>query len=359
MKLSRIFLFLLPAFLLGMVPACKKDSGKIKIAIVTNNPESFWTICEAGARKAAKDFDVELIFRKPDKGEVGIQMQIVKSLTEQGVGGIAVSVIDPTEQKNELRQIAARTKLVTMDNDADGSNRICYIGTDNYAAGREVGRLVKETMPGGGEIAVFVGQITPINARQRFQGVVDELAGADLKNVEGVPVEVMRSGKKLYFKKYGEYLLYNGEAITDNANKEEALQNAKRALDFLPDTDKVCMIGLWAYNPPKILEAIASKEYKNVKVVGFDEDDLTLKAIDQGKMYATVVQDPFNFGYKSVEILAAEARGDKSKSGLPPIPYRVVTRSGGATKVVDGVEIVNRKASEFRDELKALLDSVK
>jgi ABC-type sugar transport system substrate-binding protein len=55
-----------------------------------------------------------------------------------------------------LKILAGKLKLVTMDNDADGSDRICYIGTDNYAAGRMVGRLVREVMPNGGDIAIFV-----------------------------------------------------------------------------------------------------------------------------------------------------------------------------------------------------------
>ncbi len=359
MKLSRFALFLLPAFLLGMVPACKSDSGKIKIAVVTNNPEDFWKICDAGARKAAKDFDVELIFRTPEKADVGAQMQIVKSLAEQGVAGIAVSVIDPKEQAGDLKQIAAKTKLVTMDNDADGSNRICYVGTDNYAAGREVGRLVRQVMPAGGDIAIFVGQITPINAQLRFQGVVDELTGAGAKNAEGVKTTRKVGDKDIVFRQFGDYFLYSGEAITDEAKKEQALKNSKDALEILGDRDNVCMIGLWAYNPPKILEAISSKSFSKVKVVGFDEDEVTLNAIDQGKMYATVVQDPFNFGYKSVEILAAEARGDKSKSGIKPIPYRIVTKDGGPSKTIDGVEILNLKAADFRNDLRKRLDSVK
>jgi ribose transport system substrate-binding protein len=356
MKLSRFCLYLLPAFLLGLIPACKKDSGKIKVAVVTNNNKDFWKICDAGARKAARDFDVELIFRMPEKGDVGIQMQIVKSVTEQGVGGIAVSVIDPKEQSGDLKQIAGKTKLVAMDNDAPASNRICYVGTDNYAAGREVGRLVKEIMPSG-DVAIFVGQITPINARQRFQGVVDELAGT--KDAEGQPVARKVGDKNVAFRKFGEYYLYSGEAITDQANEEQAAKNAKEALDILQDRDNVCMVGLWAYNPPRILEALSSKSFTRVKVVGFDEDDLTLNAIEADRMYATVVQDPFNFGYKSVEILAAEAHGDSSKRDIKPIPYRVVTKNGGPSKTVDGVEVKNLKASDFRAQLRELIDSAK
>jgi ribose transport system substrate-binding protein len=356
MKLSRLLLLGLGALALAAIPACSnKGSGKLKIAVVTNNTAEFWTICRSGAEKAAREFDVDLDFRTPEKGEVGEQMQMVKSLAEQGFNGISVSVIDPKEQTPDLKIIAAKTKLVTMDNDAEGSNRICYVGTDNYAAGKEVGRLVKEVLPNGGDVAIFVGQITPINAQLRFQGVVDELAGEN--KAQGTPEDYEQSGKKRYIKRYGKYRLYKGEAITDDTDREKALQNAKLALEGVGDHPDFCMIGLWAYNPPKILEAISSKEFKSVKVVGFDEDWATLKAIDDGRMHATVVQDPFNFGYKSVEILTAEAKGDQSKRNIKPIPYRIVTKEGGKPKNIDGVEIVNRKATEFRDELRALLDS--
>ena len=357
MKLSRVLLFALPAIVLGMVPACKKESGRIKVAVVTNNPENFWKICDAGARKAAQDHNVELIFRMPEKGEVGVQRDIVKSLLEQGISGIAVSVIDPKEQTRDLKQVAGKVKLITMDNDAEGSNRLCYVGTDNYAAGRAAGRLVKEAMPAGGDVAIFVGQITPANARARYQGVVDELAGGDGKNVEGTPTERRVGERQIFFKQFGKYYLYKGEAILDEADRTEALKNAKSAYELLGDREDVCFVGLWAYNPPQILRATAGA--KNVKVVGFDEDEATLNAVDQGRMYATIVQDPYNFGYKSVEILAAEARGDKSKSDVKPIPYRLVTKNGGPTFKDGDVEIKNLKASEFKEQLRELLGAGK
>lgn len=354
MKLSRSLLMLIPAFLLGVIPACgKKESSKIKVAVITNNPEEFWSFCEAGAKKAGKDFDVDVIFRKPEKGDVTVQMDIVNALEKQGVAGMAVSVINPLEQAPDLKILASKIKLITMDNDADGSNRLCYIGTDNYAAGREVGRLVREVLPDGGDLAVFVGMTSPINARERFWGLVDELAGTTEKRKDFPDPKVTGPIG-------GKYALHTGAAITDGANREVAQDNAMKALGVIGTRQKVCMIGLWAYNPPKILEAVRSDaKYKHVKIVGFDEAWETLDGIEKGEIHATVVQDPFNFGYKSVEILAAEARGDKSKSDVKPIAYRVITKNGGETKTIDGVEVKNLKATEFRTLLKGLLDSVK
>src|SRR5262245_9742500 len=66
----------------------------------------------------------------------------------------------------------------------------------------------------------------------------------------------------------------------------------------------LCMVGLWAYNPPAILSALKDSKDRlgKVKVVGFDENEDTLKGIADGHIYATVVQDPFGFGYQSVRL---------------------------------------------------------
>lgn len=334
--------------LLAVLPGCgsgAKNSSStsgdksLRVAIVSNNPEEFWTFAEAGAKKAAADFHAEVVFRKPEKGEVQVQMDIVNALVKQGFDGLAISVINPEEQSPDLRRIAKDVKLIAMDNDAPNSGRICYVGTDNYEAGKTVGRLVKEALPDGGTIAIFVGQISPLNARQRYQGVVDELAGT--KDAKGP--------------KFGKYTLHRNEAITDGANRETAQVNARQVLEQIGNQPNVCLIGLWAYNPPAILEAAKSKNLAGkVKIVGFDEDVNTLAGIEEGTVHATVVQDPFNFAYKSVEILVAEKKGDTSKRAQSAVPHRVVNQTGKSPD-----QSPCQKVGDFRATLKQQLDSVK
>lgn len=316
---------------LTILTSCNKDGGssggsggKIKIAVVTNNPADFWNYCESGAKAAAEKHDVELIFRRPEKGDTSRQMDIVNDLLSRGIKGLAVSVINPEEQTPALKNIAARVNLLTMDNDAVNCDRLCYVGTDNYEAGKAVGKLVKEAMPNGGTVALFVGQITPINARQRFQGVIDELAGkkdADPKQPAG------------------KYTIYKGEALTDGTDETLALQNAADALEKLKAEQNICLVGLWAYNAPAALSAAKSKGMaEKVKIVSFDEYPATLAAIEKGEIYATVVQDPYNFGYKCVEILAEAAKsGDttKAKAVNGIIAHRIVAKA----KAVDRMSV--------------------
>src|SRR6185437_14300198 len=121
------------AVVLACVPACgTKETGKIKIGVVTNCTDPFWDLCEAGAKKAGQDFDVEVLFRQPEGLDVAKQMPIVEAFVQQGVKGIAISVINPKGQKKDLTRTAAEVPLLTMDNDADAdTGRLAYVGVDN------------------------------------------------------------------------------------------------------------------------------------------------------------------------------------------------------------------------------------
>jgi len=52
-----------------------------------------------------------------------------------------------------------------------------------------------------------------------------------------------------------------------------------------------------------------------VKIVAFDEEDETLNGIKDESIYATVVQQPFEFGYQSMKLIARILDGDRS--GIP------------------------------------------
>ena len=93
----------------------------------------------------------------------------------KGIDGIAISPIDSVNQADLLTEISENTTLITHDSDAPDSKRLCYIGMDNYTAGRECGKLIKEAMPEGGTVMIFVGRLGQANARLRRQGVIDEL----------------------------------------------------------------------------------------------------------------------------------------------------------------------------------------
>jgi ribose transport system substrate-binding protein len=303
--------------------------SKVRVAFVSNNPDPFWSIVEAGCNKAAGEVGAEVVFRKPPSGDPAQQQEIIESLVNNGLKAISVSVIDPKNQTAYLNEVAAKVALLAVDNDAPASNRLCYIGTNNYDAGRAVGKLVKEALPEGGTIAVFVGQTEALNARQRCQGALDELADKpplpDPNEIPPLPTGSAQFGKYKLLRIY-----------TDQPEGEtKAVQNATDALIQLKDEPNVCLIGLWAYNPPACLTAVRDAgKLGKVKIVGFDENPGTLKGVEDGQVFATVVQDPFGFGYEAVKTMAPLARGEKyTGAKLRGVPHRVITKDGGPGKL--------------------------
>ena len=351
-RLMRVSALVALSSLLAGLPACsnRAGSGKDKVAVVTNCTDPFWTICEAGAKQSAKDHDVELIFRQPAKLDVSVQMEIVEALLKTGIKGLAISVINPKEQTPDLTRIAGQVNLLTMDNDAEKSGRLCYVGIDNYAAGKEAGRMVKRALPDGGTVAIFIGDTSSDNAHGRVAGVLDELDGQDNR-------AEINAGR--FREKYGKYTLHRKEPLTDGTDPDKVMSNASDALEQLKNTPNVAMVGLYNSNPKGILESARAKSLVGkIKIIGFDENPVTLEGIDKGEIEGTVVQDPYNYGYESVKWLAHMAKGgDKAQLPTKATQHRLVTKTGD--KMPGVVEVPIYKASEYAKKIRDSLEAGK
>ena len=159
--------------------------GKPRFAFVSNGVASFWTIASVGVGTAGRDLGVNTEVLMPAEG-IADQKRMIEDLVAREVQGIAVSPIDAENQVELLNLAAAKTRLITHDSDAPKSNRLVYIGMDNYTAGRMCGELVREALPKGGKVMLFIGRLEQDNARLRRQGVIDALLGRphDPKNFD-------------------------------------------------------------------------------------------------------------------------------------------------------------------------------
>jgi ribose transport system substrate-binding protein len=167
----------LESLLSGQTQATQDSSlptDRPTVAFVTNGRASFWDVAEKGAIAAGIDFSVNVVIKMPSSG-VDDQNRMIQTLLANKIDGIAISPIDPDNQEEILAEASQRTILITHDSDAPNSDRLCYIGMDNYSAGKMCGQLIKEALPDGGSIMLFVGRLGQSNARLRRQGIIDEL----------------------------------------------------------------------------------------------------------------------------------------------------------------------------------------
>jgi ribose transport system substrate-binding protein len=272
-----------------VVAGCGRQSSSAthRVAFITNNAADFWTIARRGTEKADAELaDVTVEFRLGD-GTAAAQKRIVDDLLAKGVEGLAISPVDPANQTAMLNAAAKQALVFTHDSDAPQSSRECYVGTDNVAAGRQAGELIKEALPQGGRIALFVGKLDARNAQERLQGIKEAIAGT--------AVEIL-------------------DVRTDDTDQVRAKANVSEML--VSHSDIAALVGLWSYNGPAILNAVRDAgKIGQVKIVAFDEDDETLSGVKSGAIVGTVVQQPFEFGYQSITLIAKVLKGDRS--GIP------------------------------------------
>jgi ribose transport system substrate-binding protein len=315
-------LLLLFVFCLG-VGGCRSATERpsdgastLRLAFVTNNSADFWTIARRGVEKADAELaDVEVDFRLTPPPEAAEQQRIVDDLLTRGVDAIAISPVDPQNQTPMINAAAKRALVFTQDSDAPQSDRACYIGTDNVAAGRQAGQLIRQAIPEGGSIMLFVGKLDAQNAQERIQGIKETLAGSNIRLID---------------------------VRTDDVDDVRAKANAADTLVRYPDIK--ALVGLWSYNGPAILNAVREAgKVGRVKIVAFDEADETLAGVKDGAIHGTVVQQPFEFGYQSIVRMAQALRGDRSFIPATEqiiVPTLVVNRSN--------VEEFTTKVNELR-----------
>ena len=280
------------AIALGLAISCSsspptKTQKPVKmVAFITNSTSDFWKIARKGTENADTEMtDVAVAFKTTNTGAVDEQNGLVRhALDVEEADAIAISPIDPTAQKTVINNAAERALVITQDSDAPDTERALYIGADNRAAGRQAGDLIKKALPQGGKIMVFVGKREVQNAKDRFEGLKESLQGSKL-----VVLDLM----------------------TDDADPGDARANAYEALKKYPDI--AGMVGLWSYKGPAIVQALRPQEkLGKIQIVCFDDEPATLTGIKEGSIFATVAQQPFEYGYQTIKTAEQILKGDRS-----------------------------------------------
>jgi ribose transport system substrate-binding protein len=289
---------------------------KKQLAFVVNAASDFWKLAEAGVRKAQAELpDYELQFKYPAQGTAALQNALMDDLVAAGTDAIMISSVDPKTSIDAFNRIAAQVPLFTTDSDAADSDRIAYLGSSNTDAGIQAGEIAIKALPDGGKCMGFVGFLGADNAKERIAGFKQAVEG---HNIELVDVR------------------------GDDVDFARARSNVDDVLAANPEIN--CMVGFYSYNPPKIYEALqAAGKLGQITVIAFDEDPITLGAVRDGSFAGTVVQQPFEWGYQGMKLMAAYLEGDKS--GIPEDELIIVP-----TKIIDQSNV-----DQFEADLKAAI----
>jgi ribose transport system substrate-binding protein len=301
MKLKIAIGALLMTAAFGLTGASAED--KKVLAFVVNGASDFWKIAEAGVKKAQEENpDTVMELKYPEQAAAAIQQRLMDDLVAAGVSAIMVSAVDPKTSTEALNRIAGQVVLFTTDSDAPDSKRVAYIGSSNVELGKNAGELMKKALPDGGKCVGFVGLPGADNARERIEGIKAALEGSkvELTDVRG-----------------------------DDIDQTRAKKNVEDVLAASPDIS--CLVGIYSYNTPRIYEVLKeSGQLGKIKVIGFDEDPITLGGVREGTIEGTVVQNPYEWGHQGMNLMAKYLKGDKSgvpADGLIIVPGQVIDKA--------------------------------
>ncbi|NLG69976.1 MAG: ribose ABC transporter substrate-binding protein RbsB [Firmicutes bacterium] len=283
--------------LLGATGVAAASTYTIGLSISTlNNP--FFVDLKEGAEQKAAELGIRLIVLDA-QNDPGRQLAGIEDLIAQRVDAI---LINPTDSSAVVPAVLAANRagipVLTVDRGADGGKVAAHIASDNVAGGRMAGELIAQVLGGSGNVVELEGIPGTSAARDRGAGFN----------------EVMRQYPAIR-------IVARQEAGFDRARGLTVMENILQAQ---PRIDAV-----FAHNDEMALGALTAIEAAGrlgeIKVVGFDATADAVKAVEEGRMLATVAQQPRLMGALGVETALRVLRGESVPSYIP-VPLELVTR---------------------------------
>lgn len=293
-----------------------------KLVVLTGGDGPYWQLMVEGARRAADDVKADIELLMPE-GDDNFEKQnvMLMSLKADGVDGIAISPLDAEKQTRFINTLSDDTIVVTVDSDAPLSERTCYVGASNLAAGKKCAQQVEEALPEGGKVVVCLANLTKDNMIGRKAGMEERFAESAAQDDQAPSYEVV-------------------EWLVDDGDRDRCREQLVEFLEAHDDID--CVVGLNAFHGGEMLFAVDKVSLADkMKIVAFDAEEATLDGVASGRIYATIAQDPYQYGHAAVRQLVDLCRSNEEQRAPAGMP---------STYTVDTRVIKQGDVEEFREE---------
>jgi ribose transport system substrate-binding protein len=267
----------------------------IGLAISTqNNP--FFVELKDGAQKAAAAAGLQLVVVDA-QDDPARQISGVEDLIQKKVGVILLNPTDSSALAGAVQSANnAHIPVVTLDRAVDGANVASHIASDNLAGGAMAAKFLSQQLQGKGNVLELQGVPGTSAARDRGKGFDDEAQKDGLKIIAQQPANFDRA---------------QGLSVTENLLQAHPDANA-----IFAQNDEMAL---------GALRALDSGKHGSVVVVAFDGTPDGIKAVKDGKMAATVAQQPGEIGRLGVDT-AQKLLSNQSVDKSVAVPLKLVTK---------------------------------
>jgi ribose transport system substrate-binding protein len=252
------------------------------VVVAPSSYDSFWSDVKKGAFKAAKELNVAVEFNSPRFTNLEEELQYLNIAIASNVDGIATHVLDEDMFTPVINNaIKNSIPVVTVESDAKSSNRIAYIGNNNYQVGSVGGKMIADATSGNAKVAIILNgyssELGDVSQNLRVTGFKESVEAYNGK----VEIKTIRASGMGFFSA-GEI---TNEIITRNPEINAIFCTNPRdtlgATQMVVDLNKVGLI----------------------KVVGYGSYTEVMRYIEKGVIYGSVVSNPSDMGYKCIKAL--------------------------------------------------------
>jgi ribose transport system substrate-binding protein len=283
------------------------DHYKFGIILKQLNTE-YWKIVMAGAKDAAKKYDVDIEFLGPTSEN--LYEEQIKMIEDQIATGVDALIVAPSQSEAVLPVLnSAHQKdipVLLVDSDANFKDKVSFIGTGNIEAAKLGGEFLSDKVKKGDKVAILRGQMGSKTFDDRIDGFESALKAQNIK-----------------------FIVQDAQH-----DREKAVNVMENILTANPDVKAV-----FAASDEMALGAVKALKNENrtdIPVIGFDGTPNGLETLQKGEMLANVAQNPYMMGYLSVETAYKAKKGEKVKkrinSGAKVITKDNVTEELGQIK---------------------------
>ena len=286
----------------------------------------FWQAVKAGADAAAADYGVEIYFDGPaSETEIDAQVNMIKNEMAKNPKAMALAALSTESVKEILDECAEKgIPVIGFDSgvpdDTSGAVK-ATAATNNEAAAAlaatkfgENADLVAAMQNATPDAPIVIGCLSQdavsASVTGRTTGFVDEMA----KIAETYqPGKVSIEGHAKWEKKVDAPAIIIEVAISATTEATAVQTAANSLLGMNP-------VAIFCSNEGAVtgfLAAVSDGEdladggkYEDLIVAGFDAGSAQKNAVRQGWFYGSVTQDPYQIGYKAVEMAYKAAIGE-------------------------------------------------
>ena len=264
--------------------------GKKIALFISHLKNPFFKSLYQSAQEAADLFGMDLVVSDAQNGDARQLSAMLNTIQ----AGVSVLVVNPANSHTIVPgiELANEKKIpvITVDRKSAGGEIVCHIESDNIRGGRMAGEALVRYLGGKGRIIEIEGIPGTSAAQERGLGfnqviwehsqmkvVARETAHFDRKRAHETMLRLLQTG-------------VNFDAVF--AHNDNMILGALEAMESV------------GYTLPRVL-------------IGFDAIREAVRAVEQGKLTATIAQRPERMGRLAIRSAARILRGEQLPSEIP------------------------------------------